>query len=444
METIKREPKKAQGLLTKKVSRRDFLKTTGVGAAGLTLSSWIPVPFTYGAEPPIKIGMFNEYSVFATEYGYWLGKVGRTAIAKMNAEGGIAGRKIELFDYDTKCKPAWAASMFKKMILEDKVDMIMGSIHSGVHKACFPLMKQYKIPFFSGGSMTYEFTGKDSLSLHGGYYIRNHSHARSQAVAAWKFGFDNLGKKWTFLVADYAWGHSLAREFGSRVRAAGGKTQEIRAPFATADFVPFLQKVDPDTEVLFTVFLGSASLAVLRQTVEMGLHKRLKRFTVICTTEGIGQKVVGQESEGAYYIEYHPRHLDQLPKELHPYEIPYRKACGVDEDGNEVGNPKVTIAGSHMFSMWIYPYMIKLGIEQTGWKDSKKNADLIKAICSLKLKPGPWCPLSGGIDMREEDHQGFSDFYISKVQPDLKLKVLKRIPKEDAMYEPETDLRGKL
>jgi len=438
MET-KKSKKKVKGVLKKEISRRDFIKTTALGAAGLSLSSWAPVPFTYGAEPPIKIGMFQEHTVFATEYGYWLGKVGKAAIAKMNAEGGIAGRKLELFDYDTKCNPAWSASMFRKMILEDKVNFIMGSIHSGVQKACFPLAEQYKIPFFSGGAMTYEFTGKDAIP----YYIRNHSHARSQAVAAWKFGFDNLGKKWTFLVADYAWGHSLAKEFGSRVVAAGGKAQNVFAPPATADFIPFLQKVDPDTEVLFTAFLGSAALGVLRQTVEVGLHKRLQRYTVICCTEGIGQEVVGKESIGAYYIEYHPRHLDQVPKELHPYEIAYRKACGVDKDGKEVGNPKVTIAGSHMYSMWIYPYMIKLGIEQTGWKDSKKNADLIKAICGLKLKAGPWCPV-GDLIMREQDHQGFSDFYISRVEPDLKLKVLERIPKEKAMYEPEVDLRTKV
>ena len=438
MKTEKEKPKD-KGMLKKQISRRDFIKTTAVGAAGLGLSSWLTVPFTYGAEPPIKIGMFNEYTVFATEYGYWMGKVGKAAIAKMNAEGGIAGRKLELFDYDTKANPAWGASMFKKMILEDKVDMIMGSIHSGVHKASFPLAEQYKIPFFSGGAMTYEFTGKDAIP----YYIRNHSHAKSQAIAGWKFGFDNLGKNWTFLVADYAWGHSLAREFGSRVKAAGGKTQDIFAPPATSDFIPYLQKVDPDTQVLFTAFLGSAALGVLRQTVEIGLHKRLQRYTVICCTEGIGQEVVGKESIGAYYIEYHPRHLDQVPKELHPFETAYRKACGVDNDGREVGNPKVTIAGSHMYSMWIYPYMIKLGIEQTGWKDGKKNADLINAICSLKLKAGPWCPV-GDLDMRVQDHQGFSDFYISRVEPDLKLKVLERIPKEKVMYEPEVDLRKML
>jgi hypothetical protein len=43
--------------------------------------------------------------------------------------------------------------------------------------------------------------------------------------------------------------------------------------------------------------------------------------------------------------------------------------------------------------------------------------------------------------MREQDHQGFNDFYISRVEPDLKLKVIERIPKEKAMYDPEVDLR---
>ena len=430
--------KKSKKRIEKKISRRDFLKTTALGAAGFGLSSWAPVPFTYGAEPPIKLGMYQEVTGFASQYGYWMSKVGKAAAVKLNAEGGIAKRKVELIDYDTKCNAAWGAQMFKKMILEDKVDFIMGSIHSGIQKACFPLAEQYKIPFFGGGAMTSEFTGEGACP----YYIRVHTHAKMQAIAGWKWGFDNLGKKWTFLVADYAWGHSMAKEFGSRVVAAGGKTQEIRAPQDAKDFVPFLQKVDPDTEVLFIVFLGTTALGALRQTVELGLDKRLKRYTVICTTEGIGQEEVGKESAGAYYMEYLPRHLDQVPMELQTYERAYRKACGVDADGREVGNPKVSIAGSHMWSMWTAPYMIKLGIEQTGWKDNKKNPDFIKAVCSLKLKAGPWTP-QGDLIMREQDHQGFHDHYISKVEPDLKLKVLTRIPKEQVMYDPTVDLTGK-
>jgi len=436
---MEKKSKKKEGILKKEISRRDFIKTTALGAVGLTLGSGHFVPFTYGAEPPFKLGMIQEYTVGATAYGYWLGKVAKAAVAKLNTEGGIAGRKIELIDYDTKVNPAWAASMFKKLILEDKVDMIMGSVHSGVQMACFPIAQQYKIPYFGGGAMTAGFTGKDANP----YYIRIHTHAQMQAAAAWKWGFDNLGKKWTFLVADYAWGHSLAQEFGSRIKAAGGKAQDIFAPQNASDFVPFLQKVDPDTEVLFTAFLGAPALGVMRQSVELGLHKRLQRFTVMCCTEGIGQEEVGKESAGAYYLEYSPRFFDQVPKNLQAFEKAYRNACGVTDEGKDGNNPKNTSCASHMWTMWEVPYMIKQAVEQTGWKDSNKNVDFIKAVCNQKIKANPWSP-QGDLIMREEDHQGFHDHYISKVEPDLKLKVIERIPKEKLIYEASVDLRNKL
>jgi branched-chain amino acid transport system substrate-binding protein len=433
------ESKKSEGKVTNGLSRRNFLKAGVAGAAGLGLSSWVFTPFTYGAEKPIKIGMIQELTVGATEYGYWLDKVGKAAVAKLNAEGGIAGRKVELIDYDTKFNPAHGAQMFKKLVLEDKVDFIMGSIHSGVQMACFPLAEQFKIPYFSGGAMASALTGKAAVP----HYIRIHTHALMQAMAGWEWGFKNLGKKWALVVADYAWGHSLEEEFGKRVMAAGGKAQAIRAPQTTKDFVPFLQKIDPDIDVLFTAFLNPAALGVMRQSVELGLHKKMKRFTVICCTEGIGQEVVGKESAGAYYEEYHPRHFDQVPKELQPFERAYRQAVGVTDDGKDTKDPKITSAHSHMWSMWTSAYMIKQGVEQTGWKDASKNPDFIKAVVKMKIKAGPWAP-QGDLVMREQDHQGFHDHYISEVTPDLKLKVLLRIPKEKLMYEPTVDLRGKI
>jgi branched-chain amino acid transport system substrate-binding protein len=427
-----------QGSEKEGIKRRDFIKTTLAGAAGLGLSSWVVTPFTYGAEKPIKIGQIQEMTVGATIYGYWFDKTAKAAVAKLNAEGGIAGRPVELITLDTKVNPAWGASMFKKLILEDKADFIMGSVHSGVQKACFPLAQQYKIPYFGGGAMAADFTGKDAIP----YYIRIHTHAQMQAVAGWKWAFDNLGKKWTFLIADYAWGHSLATEFGDLIKAAGGKVQVIPVPQDAKDFVPFLQKVEPDSEVLFTAFLGAAALGSLRQTVELGLHKRLKRYTVICGTDGVGQEEVGKESAGAYFIEYYPRFADQVPKELQTYDKAFRKAINLGDDGHEVGNPKNTATISHCWTMWTVPYMLKLAVEQTGWKDHSKNADLVKAYCNLKIKAGPWAP-QGDLVMREQDHQGFHDHYISQVTPDLKLKVLYRIPKDRLMYKPETDLRGK-
>jgi len=421
------------------VSRRDFLRTTAMGAAGFAVGSLPFAPFTYGASKPIRIGMIQENTVGATAYGYWLTKAARAAVAKLNAEGGISGRKVELVEYDTKVNPAWASSMFKKLILEDKVDFTMGSVHSGVQMAVFPLAEQYKMPYIGGGAMAAGLTGKDAIA----YYTRIHTHARMQAAAGWKWGFDNLGKNWTFLVADYAWGHSLAEEFGSRIKAAGGKTQTILAPQNTSDFVPFLQKVDPDTKVLFTAFLGAPALGVMRQTVELGLHKRLQRYTVICCTDGVGQETVGKESAGAHYLSYYPRYASQVPKELQAYDKAYRKAIGMTDDAKDASDPKNTATVSHMWTMWTTPYMIKLAVEKSGWNDSRKNADFMKAFNTLKVKAGPWAP-QGDLMMRENDHQGFHDHYLEEVQPNLSLKVIARVSKEKLMYDAPVDLRAKL
>ena len=59
------------------VSRRDFLRTTSVGAAGFAVGSLPVAPFTYGASKPIRIGMIQENTVGATAYGYWLTKAAR-------------------------------------------------------------------------------------------------------------------------------------------------------------------------------------------------------------------------------------------------------------------------------------------------------------------------------------------------------------------------------
>ncbi|MGE5753474.1 MAG: ABC transporter substrate-binding protein [Deltaproteobacteria bacterium] len=434
-----KEKRKDLDVLGTEISRRDFIRTTALGTAGLAFGSLVFSPFTYGAEKPIRIGMIQEYTVGATAYGYWLGKTAKAAVAKLNAEGGIAGRKVELVDYDTKVNPAWASSMFKKLILEDKVDFVMGSVHSGVQLAVFPLANQFKMPYFGGGAMAASLTGKDAVP----YYSRIHTHAKMQAAAGWKWGFDNLGKNWTFLVADYAWGHSLAEEFGSRIQAAGGKTQTILAPQNTSDFVPYLQKVSPDSKVLFTAFLGAPALGVMRQTVELGLHKRLQRFTVICCTDGVGQETVGKESAGAHYLSYYPRHASQVPKELQAFDKAYRKAVGMTDDGKDAGDPKNTATAAHMWTMWTTPCMIKMAVEQSGWKEAKNTRDFMKAFNQLKVKAGPWAP-QGDLTMRDADHQGFHDHYLEEVQPDLKLKVIARIPKDKLMYDAPVDLRAKL
>lgn len=76
----------------------------------------------------------------------------KMAVEEINAAGGIDGKKIELFIGDTEGKPEPAITAMKKLVLEDKVDALIGTYSSGVVLAMQPYLARYKTVFISTGA----------------------------------------------------------------------------------------------------------------------------------------------------------------------------------------------------------------------------------------------------------------------------------------------------
>jgi branched-chain amino acid transport system substrate-binding protein len=68
------------------------------------------------------------------------------AIKKINAQGGVIGRKLVLVPYDDKSSPEEAVKGVTRMISSDKVQFIVGSLHSGNILASAPVVEKAKIP----------------------------------------------------------------------------------------------------------------------------------------------------------------------------------------------------------------------------------------------------------------------------------------------------------
>lgn len=119
-----------------------FLSRIGM-AALLALS------FGAQAQAPIKIGA----SLSVTGPAAFLGdpeiKTLQLYIAKINGEGGVLGRKIELVSYDDGGDPNKANGFAKRLIEEDKVDLIIGGTTTGATMAMVPLVEKAEIPFIS-------------------------------------------------------------------------------------------------------------------------------------------------------------------------------------------------------------------------------------------------------------------------------------------------------
>jgi branched-chain amino acid transport system substrate-binding protein len=78
------------------------------------------------AAEPIKLGAFFDLSGRAAFIGTPTKLVAEMVVDKINAEGGINGRKLELVIGDTEADPAKAANLAKKFIYKDQVAAIIG------------------------------------------------------------------------------------------------------------------------------------------------------------------------------------------------------------------------------------------------------------------------------------------------------------------------------
>jgi len=102
------------------------------------------------AQPqPIKVGAFLSVTGPAAFLGDPEQKTLELYVEKLNAAGGIIGRKIELVSYDSAGDAEKARGYVKRLIEQDKVDVLVGGSTTGETMAAVPLAEAAGVPFIS-------------------------------------------------------------------------------------------------------------------------------------------------------------------------------------------------------------------------------------------------------------------------------------------------------
>jgi branched-chain amino acid transport system substrate-binding protein len=107
--------------------------------------------FTTGAaaQEAIRIGTFLSVTGPASFLGDPELKTLETYVERINASGGVLGRKLQLTSYDDSGDAEKARTFAKRLIEQDKVDIIVGGSTTGTTMAVVPLAEQANIPFVS-------------------------------------------------------------------------------------------------------------------------------------------------------------------------------------------------------------------------------------------------------------------------------------------------------
>src|SRR2546430_3999369 len=97
------------------------------------------------SDTEIKIGNIMPYSGPASSYGV-IGKTEAAYFEKINAEGGINGRKIKFISYDDAYSPPKAIEQARKLVESDEVLLIFQSLGTPSNSAIQKYMNAKKVP----------------------------------------------------------------------------------------------------------------------------------------------------------------------------------------------------------------------------------------------------------------------------------------------------------
>ena len=226
------------------------------------------------AQETIKIGVTEPLTGAFAASGNYVTNGARIAADVINKKGGVLGKQIELVIEDNKSNPREAVNSAEKLILKDKVPVMMGAWSSTFTLAVMPKLMEYGVP------MVVETASSGKITTSGNPWIFRTSP--TSAMEALAFGkqlasFSPASKKVDFLSVNNDWGLGAAAEFKKMLEAKGitvGRT-ETMAPDATdlSAQLAALKGTGSDT-LIVTSGIEQLTLAI-RQAGEQRLGQRL-------------------------------------------------------------------------------------------------------------------------------------------------------------------------
>jgi branched-chain amino acid transport system substrate-binding protein len=219
----------------------------------------------------IKIGVLQPLTGAFAASGNDVTNGAKIAVDEINAKGGVLGQKLELIVEDTKSNPTEAAGAAEKLIIRDKVPVLMGASGSSATLAVMPKLQEYKVP------MLVETSSASKITTSGNPYIFRIAPPSDVEAAAFAKIVDKVGiQKADFLVVNNDWGLGTAEDFGKMFKSKGIKTGLVESMDAGAqDMSAQLNKIkasDADTLVI-TAAVDQLTL-VFRQAAALGLKRR--------------------------------------------------------------------------------------------------------------------------------------------------------------------------
>lgn len=273
----------------------------------------------------LKVGLMLPYTGTYASLGTAIENGFRQHVTELG--GRIAGREVEYFKVDDESDPSKATDNVNKLIKRDQVDVLIGSVHSGVAMAMAKAAKE------SGTLLIVPNAGADAVT--GAMCAQNIFRS---SFSNWQPGYamgEVMAKKGIKKVVTITWkyaaGDETVRGFKESFTKGGGTVlKELSLPFPNVEFQGLLTEIaatKPDA--VFTFFAGGGAVKFVKDYAAAGLKKSIPLYGSGFLTDGT-LDAQGADADGLFTALHYADSLDT--KRDSSFRLAYAKTYKLQPD----------------------------------------------------------------------------------------------------------------
>lgn len=272
----------------------------GAASTGLLLPSIVRAQSN-----KVRVGFMLPYTGTYAQLGVAIENGVRLAIDQQG--GKLGGREIEWFKVDDESEPSKGVENASKLVQRDKVDVLIGTVHSGVQMGIQKVARESGVLTLIPNAGVLAAT----RALCAPNVFRA-SYTNSQpTLALGKAMMDRGHKKAVWISWKYSAGDEALEGFKQSYTAAGGTiVKELGLPFPNVEFQALLTEIaalKPDAVACF--FAGGGAAKFIKDYAAAGLKDKIPLYGSGFLTEGI-LDVAGPAAEGIITTMHYADSLD--------------------------------------------------------------------------------------------------------------------------------------
>lgn len=245
------------------------------------------------SQPPLKVGLMLPYTGTFAALGVAIENGFKLHVTEQG--GKLGGRTIEYFKVDDESNPSKATDNINKLINRDQVDVVVGTVHSGVALGMAKVAKESKtlliVPNAGAGDITGPMCAPNIFRSS----FSNWQPGYATGVVAAKKGY----KTAMTITWNYAAGAETVKGFREAFEKGGGKViKDLAVPFPNVEFQALLTEiasVKPD--VVYAFFAGGGAVKFVKDYAAAGLKNSVPLVGSGFLTDGTLQ-AQGETAQG--------------------------------------------------------------------------------------------------------------------------------------------------